>query len=159
MTTPTVHRAALLLVLETFSAAADWQLPHPPTPCTPSIHERYPCAAAQVGADLTSLLHTLRKPLRCIWISQESRIWTDELVDTSQFSFTPLVLVSASLPNARERRQLTLADTGACAPAPSTIGTGKACALALDLALCPGSHMGTWDYGASPLSSLAHVAG
>ncbi|GAB4820799.1 hypothetical protein N2152v2_007845 [Parachlorella kessleri] len=62
----------------------------------------------QVGADLSALLGTLCKPLRCIWLSQESRIWTDQVVDTSQLSFTPLVLVSASLPNARERRQLVL---------------------------------------------------
>ena len=62
----------------------------------------------QVGADLSPLLRTLRKPLRCIWLSQESRIWTDQVMDTSQLGFTPLVLVSASLPNARERRQLML---------------------------------------------------
>jgi tRNA A64-2'-O-ribosylphosphate transferase len=60
----------------------------------------------QVGADLSTLVAQARKPLRCLWLSQESRIWVDTVPDVHSMPFTPVILVSASLPNARQRRCL-----------------------------------------------------
>ena len=59
---------------------------------------------AQVDADVAGLARCLRKPLRPLWISQNSRIWIDQVPDPEDLPFTPVILVSASLPNARQRR-------------------------------------------------------
>ena len=60
--------------------------------------------APQVGADVPALAAALRKPLRTLWVSQRTRVWLDAAPDARAFPFTPLVLVSASLPGARQRR-------------------------------------------------------
>ena len=58
----------------------------------------------QLDADVAGLAEHLRKPLRALWISQNSRIWIDQTPDPGEWPFTPVILVSASLPNARQRR-------------------------------------------------------
>ena len=58
----------------------------------------------QVSADVPALAAALRKPLRPLWVSQRTRVWLDAAPDARVFPFTPLVLVSASLPGARQRR-------------------------------------------------------
>ncbi|KAK9818277.1 hypothetical protein WJX72_009958 [[Myrmecia] bisecta] len=58
----------------------------------------------EVGADLTQLAAQLRKPLQPLWVSQQTRIWLNKVPDPGALDFTPLVLVSASLPHARQRR-------------------------------------------------------
>ena len=58
----------------------------------------------QVGVDMAALAAELRKPLRPLWVSQNSLIWLDQVPDLADLEFTPLLLVSASLPNARQRR-------------------------------------------------------
>lgn len=63
-----------------------------------------PRALLQVDADLAGLARRLKKPLRPLWISQESRIWIDQVAHPDDLPFTPVILVSASLPNARQRR-------------------------------------------------------
>ncbi len=57
----------------------------------------------QVGADVAALSASLTKPLRPLWVSQQSRLWTDNVASAEDLLFTPLILVSASLPNARQR--------------------------------------------------------
>lgn len=57
-----------------------------------------------MGADLAGLAAELRKPLRPLWVSQRSAIWLNEVAHPAYLPFTPLFLVSASLPNARQRR-------------------------------------------------------
>lgn len=46
----------------------------------------------------------LTKPLRPLWVSQRSHIWLDEVAHPADLPFTPLILISASLPDARQRR-------------------------------------------------------
>ena len=58
----------------------------------------------QVKADIAGLANSLQKPLRPLWISQNSRIWIDQVPDPEDLPFTPIILLSASLPNARQRR-------------------------------------------------------
>lgn len=57
-----------------------------------------------MGADIAGLAAELRKPLRPLWVSQASRIWLDAIPAPSELAFTPIYLISASLPNARMRR-------------------------------------------------------
>ena len=57
----------------------------------------------QVGADVAELAQLLLKPLRPLWLSQESRMWRDSVPPLESLSFTPVILVSASMPNARQR--------------------------------------------------------
>lgn len=63
---------------------------------------------------LATLAAELKRPLRCVWVCQGDE--GDEVrlgeVGRGAEEFTPLVLISASLPNYRQRRCLTL-DTGA----------------------------------------------
>lgn len=47
---------------------------------------------------LPESLLTLDKPLRPVWLSQSSLIWTNHVAPVSSMPFTPLYLVSASLP-------------------------------------------------------------
>lgn len=60
-------------------------------------------AAAQVGADVAELAWLLQKPLRPLWISQDSTMWLDDVPALDSLPFTPIILVSASKPNARQR--------------------------------------------------------
>lgn len=52
----------------------------------------------QVTGDVGRLAAVLDKPLRPIWLSQESRMWLNEMADHADLPFTPLYLVSASKP-------------------------------------------------------------
>eukprot|EP00249_Psilotum_nudum_P008194 c21109_g1_i2 orf=148-1971(-) len=56
------------------------------------------------GADLGSLAWTLKKPLRPLWISQTTVIWLNEVPDAASWSFTPIILVSASHPTSIPER-------------------------------------------------------
>ena len=55
---------------------------------------------------LQNLVNTLHKPLRPLWVSQLTRVWVNEVPALQELPFVPLYLVSASLPNVRQRRQL-----------------------------------------------------
>ena len=57
----------------------------------------------QVGADMAQLAQALQKPLRPLWLSQESRMWLDDVPALDSLPFIPIMLVSASKPNARQR--------------------------------------------------------
>ena len=46
---------------------------------------------------------SLLKPLRPLWVSQLSRMWGGSELSPEGLPFTPIILVSASLPNARQR--------------------------------------------------------
>ena len=45
----------------------------------------------------------LRKPLRPLWISQASTIWTNQVAAPDELPFTPVILVSASAPHLYRR--------------------------------------------------------
>lgn len=64
----------------------------------------------QVCVDLKALAAVLEKPFRCYWVSQGEEGWRDQLpcLGDVQKHCTPLIMVSASLPNARMRRRLIL---------------------------------------------------
>ncbi len=66
-----------------------------------------------LGVDLTLLESSLKKPLRCLWVSQEENIDSSEedwleIAENEDYKskYTLLVLISASIPNKRERRRL-----------------------------------------------------
>ncbi|KAF3333374.1 hypothetical protein FCM35_KLT01065 [Carex littledalei] len=48
------------------------------------------------GADIPSLVHFLKKPLRPLWISQNTLIWLNEVPPYQSWDFTPVILISAS---------------------------------------------------------------
>lgn len=48
------------------------------------------------GADIASLVFSLKKPLRPLWISPKTVIWLNEVPDCDSWDFTPIILVSAS---------------------------------------------------------------
>jgi hypothetical protein len=52
----------------------------------------------QVGADVGHLASVLRKPLRPLWLSPDSRVWLNHVPALGELPFTPLFLVSASQP-------------------------------------------------------------
>ncbi|GBG64335.1 hypothetical protein CBR_g41536 [Chara braunii] len=56
-------------------------------------------ALASSGADVPSLARgdVFRKPLRPLWISQSTRVLSNETPEIASLPFTPLILVSASL--------------------------------------------------------------
>ena len=58
--------------------------------------------AAQSGARLDGLAATLTKPLRCLWVSQHSRIWLNQVTEARALPFTPIILASASDPAAAQ---------------------------------------------------------
>eukprot|EP00201_Polytomella_parva_P023809 CAMPEP_0175042148 /NCGR_PEP_ID=MMETSP0052_2-20121109/2373_1 /TAXON_ID=51329 ORGANISM="Polytomella parva, Strain SAG 63-3" /NCGR_SAMPLE_ID=MMETSP0052_2 /ASSEMBLY_ACC=CAM_ASM_000194 /LENGTH=397 /DNA_ID=CAMNT_0016304869 /DNA_START=152 /DNA_END=1341 /DNA_ORIENTATION=+ len=49
----------------------------------------------------------LSKPLRPLWISPTSRIWTDSVAQPSELPFAPVLLLSTSQPLSYERKLLT----------------------------------------------------
>ncbi|KAK3255919.1 hypothetical protein CYMTET_34924, partial [Cymbomonas tetramitiformis] len=51
-----------------------------------------------VGAEIGELAAALRKPLRVLWISQATAIWTNRLAALHELPFTPILLISASTP-------------------------------------------------------------
>ncbi|KAK9149344.1 hypothetical protein Scep_008101 [Stephania cephalantha] len=48
------------------------------------------------GADIGAIASSLSKPLRPLWISQQTVIWLNEVPDLDCWDFTPIILVSAS---------------------------------------------------------------
>lgn len=71
-------------------------------------------ACGQVGADVAGLAAVLKKPLRPLWVSQRSHIWLNEVAHPADLPFTPLILISASLPDARQRRIASESPAGTC---------------------------------------------
>ena len=51
-----------------------------------------------VGGDVAGLASVLAKPLRPLWLSQESPLWALPCPDPAQLPYTPLLCVSASQP-------------------------------------------------------------
>ncbi|KAK1315358.1 hypothetical protein QJS10_CPA06g00831 [Acorus calamus] len=62
------------------------------------------------GADVASLASFLKKPLRPLWISQRTVIWLNEVPDHDSWSFTPLILVSASHSDGNIQKRLTTSE-------------------------------------------------
>jgi len=58
-----------------------------------------------LGLDLTKLEGLLRRPLQCVWISQDNDEWMNR---NSNDHTTPIILINASLPNFRQRRRLVV---------------------------------------------------
>lgn len=58
-----------------------------------------------LGADLSGLAEALAKPLRCFWVSQGDG---ECHIDANAARYTPLILISASVPNMRSRQRLCL---------------------------------------------------
>lgn len=56
------------------------------------------------GPDLRPLARTLHKPLRPLWVSQDTRVFTNMLPALADLAFAPLVLVSASKQRSRPHR-------------------------------------------------------
>jgi tRNA A64-2'-O-ribosylphosphate transferase len=73
-----------LWVPQTEKAAIESRMPH-------WIEQFESC-----GADISSLVHYLKKPLRPLWISQNTLIWLNEVPPYQSWDFTPVILVSAS---------------------------------------------------------------
>ncbi|KAJ3692070.1 hypothetical protein LUZ60_012420 [Juncus effusus] len=48
------------------------------------------------GADINSLANFIKKPLRPLWISQNTLIWLNEVPSIESWNFTPIILISAS---------------------------------------------------------------
>lgn len=63
---------------------------------------------------MAALAAALTKPLRPLWVSQRSLIWLNEVTHPVDLPFTPIFLVSASLPNARQRRIASESLTTVC---------------------------------------------
>ncbi|OMO82684.1 Initiator tRNA phosphoribosyl transferase [Corchorus capsularis] len=59
------------------------------------------------GADIAALASCLKKPLRPLWISQKTVIWINEVPDYDSWDFTPIILVSASLPSGVPQHRTT----------------------------------------------------
>ncbi|KAL8137021.1 hypothetical protein V2J09_003022 [Rumex salicifolius] len=59
------------------------------------------------GADISTLSDSLKKPLRPLWISQQSVIWLNEVPDHDSWDFTPVILVSSSSSNGGVYQQRT----------------------------------------------------
>lgn len=66
-----------------------------------------PLHIVQVSGEVGRLAAVLDKPLRPIWLSQESRMWLNAMTDRTDLPFTPLYLVSASKPS-HQRESISL---------------------------------------------------
>lgn len=73
-----------LWIPQTEKAAIESRMPH-------WINQFESC-----GADISSLVHHLKKPLRPLWISQNTLIWLNEVPQYQSWDFTPVIMVSAS---------------------------------------------------------------
>lgn len=56
------------------------------------------------NANLDSLSKALTKPLQPLWISQNTVVWLNEVPDAASWTFTPIILVSASQQVLRAQR-------------------------------------------------------
>jgi len=64
-----------------------------------AIQQRLPdmlAALLALGPDVAALAAALRRPLRCLWLSQASPLWA--VPDAAALPFTPIVCISASAP-------------------------------------------------------------
>lgn len=59
------------------------------------------------GIDISELAVSLKKPLRPLWISQKTVIWLNEVPDSDSWSFTPIILLSASSSDTTFQPQIT----------------------------------------------------
>lgn len=59
------------------------------------------------GADIESLALSLKKPLRPLWVSQNTVIWLNEVPRHDSWDFTPVILVNASSSVANIQRTTT----------------------------------------------------
>ena len=62
------------------------------------------CYNVQTGLAVDKVAGILQKPLRPLWVSQNSRMWLNEIPAAGELEFVPLLLVSASTPNSRQRQ-------------------------------------------------------
>ena len=91
-------RPGLFILYHARRSYSTWPMPHV---CADSGTQ-----LLQVDPSLQNLVQKLRKPLRPLWVSQLTRVWINEVPALQELPFVPLYLVSASLPNVRQRRQL-----------------------------------------------------
>ena len=104
-----MNRAVGLAPIDPGSAGADLQLPEwVPASEAAQIASRLDAWAAALlgsGVDLSELRAALRRPFRCLWISQRNaECVTPETLSRVRAHSTPLVLVSASCHDAAELR-------------------------------------------------------
>ena len=85
-----------------------------------------------------------------MWVSQDSRIWTDAVADVGALAFTPLVLVSASSPHARHRQTLQV-------PAAGGGAGGEALQVVYDYVPGAGDDEESWAEGLTPQLLWAHT--
>ncbi|KAL3684258.1 hypothetical protein R1sor_002280 [Riccia sorocarpa] len=57
-----------------------------------------------ISFGIEQLSNRLKKPLRPLWVSQNSVIWLNELPELDDWPFTPIILVSASKPSVFTQR-------------------------------------------------------
>ncbi|GJP63814.1 hypothetical protein CLOP_g20856 [Closterium sp. NIES-67] len=67
--------------------------------CTSSSSATTTRTTSSTTSSTTSRCGRLQKPLRVLWVSQVSLIWTNEVPLPDSLPFTPLLLVSASAPS------------------------------------------------------------
>ena len=61
-------------------------------------------ALLAVRPDLHALSTVLSKPLRPLWLSPDSRMWLNHIAPPASLPFTPVFLLSASMPTLYQRR-------------------------------------------------------
>lgn len=62
------------------------------------------------GADIDSLVSSLKKPLRPMWISSSTVIWLNEVPGIDSWDFTPIILLSASSPTGKPHYHRTMSE-------------------------------------------------
>ncbi|KAI5059237.1 hypothetical protein GOP47_0025556 [Adiantum capillus-veneris] len=60
--------------------------------------DKWVCILWAANADIGCLSKALKKPLQPLWISQNTVVWLNEVPESATWTFTPIVLVSASHP-------------------------------------------------------------
>ncbi|MCO5563463.1 hypothetical protein L7F22_017105 [Adiantum nelumboides] len=66
--------------------------------------DQWVCIVWAANVDVGSLSKALKKPLQPLWVSQNTVVWLNEVPESSSWTFTPVILVSASQPLARVQR-------------------------------------------------------
>lgn len=109
----------------------------------------------KVGVDMDALATTLTKPLRPLWLGQNSRMLpTEQQPDLDELQFTPLYLVSASEPNARHR---IVPDGFAAASKTSTESSREDQAASFQYVPGGGDDEETWSGGLTPSLLWKHT--
>jgi Rit1 N-terminal domain/Rit1 DUSP-like domain len=89
-----------------------------------------------LGVDLSLLESSLQKPLRCLWISQtgndnaysEDEDWLEMAENEEMKSkYTYVVLISASIPNKRQRRRLVIGSSSFSSSLSSSLMSSPSC--------------------------------